>query len=268
MLKLSEIWIYPVKSLGGVSVQSAKILQKGFEHDRQWMLIGEDGAFFTQRMHPRMALFKTSLHKDHLEVTYADDVLHIPFTIPDHAGQRTKIWKDDVSVIPVGHTYDQWFSERLDAGCRLVAFPEENPRPVESGYVEDETHVRLQDAFPFLAIGQASLDDLNRKLEVPVPMNRFRPNLVFSGGAPHEEDTWKEVSIGSLTFTGARPCVRCTIPGINQDTGMAEKEPLRTLAAYRNVGNKVMFGMNLIGPDQGQLRVGDEIRVMVAENIR
>lgn len=268
MLKISEIWIYPVKSLGGVSVQSAKILQKGLEHDRQWMLVAEDGTFLTQRIQPRMALFRTSLHNDHLEVRYADEVLQVPFTIPAQNGQRTKIWKDDVSVIAVGPEYDRWFSERLGIGCRLVAFPEENPRPVESGYVEGETHVRLQDAFPFLAIGQATLDDLNRRLDAPVPMNRFRPNLVFTGGAPHEEDTWKEISIGGLIFTGARQCARCTIPAVNQNTGMTEKEPLRTLATYRKVGNTVMFGMNLIGPDQGQVRVGDAIRVMVAENIR
>lgn len=267
MLKLSEIWTYPVKSLGGVPLQSASFLRKGLEHDRRWMLIGDGGVMLTQRTHPRMALFKTSLHGDHLEVRFGEDVLQIPFEIPDHEGQHAKIWNDEVLVIPMGAAYDQWFSERLAVGCSLMVFPENNPRPVEEGHVGEETHVRLQDAFPFLVIGQSSLDALNEKLDTPVAMNRFRPNLVFTGGEPHEEDTWKEISIGGLTFTGTRQCERCTLPGVDQNTGILGKEPLRTLATYRKTGNKVMFGMNLIGPPQGQLRVGDEIQVLVAENI-
>lgn len=267
MLKLSEIWTYPVKSLGGISVQSASILQKGLEHDRRWMLVTDDGALLTQRTHPRMALFRTSLRNDHLEVSYTGETLHIPFEIPHHDARRERIWKDKVLVIPMGDVYDRWFSERLGVACQLMAFPEDNPRPVEAGYVDDEMHVRLQDAFPFLVIGQSSLDELNRRLDTPVPMNRFRPNLVFTGGEPHEEDTWKEISIGGLTFTGTRQCVRCTLPGVDQETGIQGKEPLRTLATYRKTGNKVMFGMNLIGPTRGELHVGDEIRVLVAENI-
>lgn len=267
ILKLSEIWIYPVKSLGGVSVPSATILQKGLEHDRRWMLLDEKGMLLTQRTHPRMALFKTSMHADHLEIRFAGDVLQMGFEIPAHNSQSTTVWDDEVSVVPVGATYDRWFSERMGIDCRLMAFPEDHPRPVESGYADDETHVRLQDAFPFLVIGQSSLDDLNRKLDSPVPMNRFRPNLVFTGGAPHEEDTWKEISIGGLQFTGTRQCVRCSLPTVDQDTGIPGKEPIRTLSSYRKTGNKVMFGMNLIGPTYGELRVGDEIEVLVSENI-
>jgi uncharacterized protein YcbX len=267
MLKLSEIWIYPVKSLGGLSLSSASILPKGLEHDRRWMLIDEDGALLTQRTHPHMALFKTAIRGDHLEVKYSGDVLGVPFEIPPHHFQRARIWHVEVSVVPMGTEYDRWFSERLGISCQLVVFPEDNPRPVEAGYVDDEVHVRLQDAFPFLVIGQASLDELNKRLETPVPMNRFRPNLVFTGGTPHEEDTWKEISIGGLTFTATRQCLRCTLPSVDQDTGVRGKEPLRTLATYRKTGNKIKFGMNLIGPAQGQLRVGDEIRVLVAENI-
>ncbi|MDV3308138.1 MAG: MOSC domain-containing protein [Cyclobacteriaceae bacterium] len=267
MLKLSEIWTYPVKSLGGVSLPSAAILSKGLEHDRRWMLVSEDDTLLTQRSHPRMALFKTSLHRDHVEVRFAGDVLQIPFEIPAHEGQRARVWNDEVFAIPMGAEYDRWFSARLEVGCRLLAFPEDKPRPVEPGYTDEEVHVRLQDAFPFLVIGQASLDELNKRLDTPVPMNRFRPNLVFTGGLPHEEDTWKEVSIGGHTFTATRQCVRCTLPGVDQEPGIPGKEPLRALASYRKTGNKVMFGMNLIGPTHGELRVGDEIRVLVAENM-
>lgn len=268
MLKLSEIWTYPVKGLGGVSLQSATILQKGLEHDRRWMLINEDGLFLTQRTHPRMALFKTLLHNDHLEVRHGAHAVQIPFINAAHDSHRTKIWKDDVSVIPVNAGYDRWFSQQLGVRCRLVEFPEDNPRPVESGYAKGVTHVRLQDAFPFLAIGQSSLNELNTKLDTAIPMNRFRPNLVFTGGAPHEEDTWKEITIGDLPFKGTRQCVRCTVPAVDQDTGIPGKEPLRTLATYRADGNKILFGMNLIGPGHGEISVGDAIRVMVPENIR
>src|SRR5690606_22978936 len=246
MLKLSEIWTYPVKSLGGVSLSSASLLPKGLAYDRRWMLVDEGGTALTQRTYPRMALFKTSLKQDHLEIRFGEDTLEVPFEIPGQHERHARIWNDDVLVIPVGAEYDRWFSERLGVSCRLVAFPEDNPRPVEPGHVDDEIHVRLQDAFPFLVIGQSSLDDLNKRLDTPVPMNRFRPNLVFTGGAPYEEDTWKEISIGEHIFTGARPCVRCTLPGVDQDTGIPGKEPLRALATYRKTGNKVLFGMNLI----------------------
>lgn len=267
-MTLSEIRIYPIKSMGGISLPTARILPKGLELDRRWMLVDDKGMFMTQRDYPRMALCKVSLRGDHIEVAYHNDRLTIPL-MPDHGSPlRTKIWKDEVSVVRTAATFDHWFSERLGVGCQLVQFPEENQRIVESGHRNAEDHVRLQDAFPFLIIGQASLDELNRRLATPVPMDRFRPNFVFTGGDPHEEDTWREFSVGSLPFLAAKPCARCTIPGIDQKTALRQKEPLATLSKYRQREHKIKFGMNVIGPGYGEVSVGDEIRVGVTENIR
>lgn len=267
-MTLSEIWIYPIKSMGGISLPSARILPKGLELDRRWMLIDDQGVFMTQREYPQMALFKVSLGGDHIEVAYRNDTLRIPLIPSPGPPANTRIWNDEVSVAQTAPEFDNWFSGRTGVTCRLVAFPEENPRPVERGHRSAEDHARLQDAFPFLIIGQGSLDELNRRLTTPVAIDRFRPNLVFTGGDPHEEDTWRAFSIGGLPFLATRTCARCAIPGIDQETGRKSKEPLATLARYRQKGNKIMFGMNAVGPRYGEVSIGDEVRVEVAENIR
>ena len=266
-MTLSEIWIYPIKSMGGISLRSARILPKGLELDRQWMLVDDQGTFMTQREYPQMALFKVSLGGDHIEVAYRNDILSIPLIANHGSAERTKIWNDEVSVVQTAPEFDNWFSGRIGVTCRLIAFPEENPRAVEQGHRSAEDHARLQDAFPFLIIGQGSLDELNRRLATPVPIDRFRPNLVFTDGDPHEEDTWRDFTIGGLPFLATRTCARCTIPSVDQETGRRGKEPLATLARYRQMGNKIMFGMNAVGPGYGEVNLGDEVRVEVAENI-
>lgn len=267
-MTLSEIRIYPIKSMGGISLRSARILPKGLELDRQWMLLDADGVFMTQRQYPQMALFKLSLGDDHILVAYRNDRLSIPLASDTGSSMRTKIWKDEVSVVQTAPEFNNWFSERTGIACRLVTFPEENPRTVERGHRSAEDHARLQDAFPFLIIGQGSLDELNSRLEIPVPMDRFRPNLVFTGGEPNEEDTWRDFSIGGLPFLATRKCARCNIPGVDQQIARRGKEPLATLAGYRQEGNKIMFGMNAVGPSYGEIKTGDQIRVKVAENIQ
>lgn len=266
-MTLSEIWIYPIKSMGGVSLRSARILPKGLDLDRRWMLVDEKGAFLTQRSYPQMALFKVSLAGDHIQVAYRNDTLSIPINPKPGTSTRTKIWKDEISVVQTAPGFDNWFSARIGVACRLVAFPEENPRTVERGHRSPEDHARLQDAFPFLIIGQGSMDELNRRLETPVGINRFRPNLVFTGGDPHEEDTWRDFTIGGLPFLATRTCGRCSIPGVDQHTGRKGKEPLATLARYRQVGTTIMFGMNAVGPGTGEINIGDAVKVGVAENI-
>lgn len=264
-MKLSEIRIYPIKSMGGVSLPAARVLPKGLELDRRWMLINGGGRFMTQREYPQMALFKVSFRIDHIEVAYHNDTLQLPLAATPGTSVRTRIWQDEVLVMYTAPSVDQWFSERLGRDCKLVEFPEGNPRLVEPGHRTAEDQVRLQDAFPFLVIGQASLDTLNSRLPTPVPMDRFRPNFVFTGSDPHAEDTWGDFSIGNLPFQMTRPCVRCGIPGIDQETGLKGKEPLATLARYRRSGGNIRFGMNAVGPGYGQVTVGDEITVTLRD---
>jgi uncharacterized protein YcbX len=187
--------------------------------------------------------------------------LELPLRPNSTDNLKLKIWDDLVTGFEVSSTHSKWFSERLNAKCKLIFFPEENPRPVDSLYAIDNDHTSLSDAYPFLIIGQKSLDHLNERLQESVPKNRFRPNFVFSGGDAFEEDFWREVTVGTNKFVGVKPCSRCVITTINQTTGEKGVEPLKTLSAYRQRNGKVSFGQNLITRDHNEVNVGDEIKV-------
>jgi uncharacterized protein YcbX len=259
-LVLTEIWIYPVKGLGGIRVSSGKVLPKGLQHDRRWMLIDADNVFMTQRTLPPLALFKPSFRDSSFLLKFGDDSIDLPFdTCLKEVPIQATIWDDRVTVFEVDKRISQWFSQKLDTQCTLVVFPEQNPREVDPKYKINDDHVSLADGYPLLIIGQTSLDELNERLEKPIPMNRFRPNLVFSGGAAHEEDEWTNFRIGKNRFAGVKPCARCPVPTINQDTAVRGKEPLATLARYRARNNQVYFGQNVIPIDHHEIHEGDEI---------
>lgn len=257
-LTLTEIWIYPIKSLGGIRQKESKVMPKGLKFDRRWMLIDEQNRFMTQREIPKMALFRQSLEGEIITITFdghsvslSDDILPEPI--------QSQVWDDGVVVNEVSKLHSEWFSDMLKINCKLVAFPETNGRPVDPNYSIHQEHVSLADGFPFLIIGEASLADLNSRLQEPVPMNRFRPNFVFSGGSPYEEDNWKFFSIGINKFAGVKPCGRCVMTTIDQATGEKGAQPLATLSKYRRDGNKVLFGQNVLAIDHNEVHEGDEI---------
>src|SRR6187549_2630907 len=259
-LKLSEIWIYPIKSLGGISLQQSQVFEKGLQHDRRWMLVDGNGQFMTQRIYPQMALFKLSFDGEGLRITFGNHTNHLPFIHPPIIDlMKVTIWDDSVLACEVSEAHSSWFSILLGIKCKLVFFPEGNSRPVDPRYKVNNEHVSLADAYPFLIIGQETLNNLNEKLEEALPMNRFRPNFVFTGGQPHEEDTWRNFIIGSNRFVGVKPCARCVLTTVNQDTAEKGVEPLKTLSTYRKEGSKVLFGQNLVALDQGHVHVGDHI---------
>lgn len=261
-LRLSEIWIYPVKSLGGIRLTEAKVMEKGLALDRRWMLVDEQGVFMTQRFHPTMALFKPRVADGELIITFQGDSHKISTTKPGSgANEHVKIWDDTVVAVEVDLQTSAWFSEKLNFKCKLVSFPEENPRAVDAKYKVNDEHVSLADGYPFLIIGQQTLDFLNAKLGTPLPMNRFRPNLVFTGGVPHEEDHWRNFTIGINHFVGVKPCARCVQTTINQDTAEKGIEPLRTLATYRKDGNKILFGQNVVAVNHQTIKQGDIITI-------
>jgi uncharacterized protein len=257
---VSEIWIYPVKSLGGIRLSSAKVLPKGLDHDRRWMLIDASNVAMTQRVYPSMALFKLMFNNDHLLISHSGEEVTLPFAAGGETLQAM-VWNDTVTVQEVSPEHSAWFSERLGISCRLVFFPEPNWRPVEKPYsFSDEDVVSLADAYPLLVIGQASLDDLNSRLREPLPMNRFRPNIVFTGGEPYEEDNWGQFRIGESRFAAVKPCSRCVLTTVDQDSGTKDgAEPLATLATYRKRGNNVYFGQNLLVLNDSEIATGDEI---------
>jgi len=261
-LVLQDIFIYPIKSLGGIRLTEAKVEEKGFQYDRRWMLVDKSGRFVSQREFSVLALLQVELQEDGLMV-YVKNSPHrqllIPFALAEGPEIPVVIWDDQVVGKIVSTSVGSWFSEFIGFEVDLVVMPESTQRKVDPRYAVNEESVSFADGMPYLIIGQSSLDELNSRLESPVPMNRFRPNLVFSGGEPFLEDQLRKIRIGSVEFQIIKPCARCVLTTVDQDTGEKGKEPLRTLATYRTVNNKVMFGQNVVALGRGTVRIGDEL---------
>jgi len=263
MLQVSELYIYPIKSLGGVAVQNAEVTRRGLQHDRRWMLVNEHGHFITQREFPQMALIKTTVETDGIALHHhSGGSLLIPFNGERKPLQQFAVWDDTCMGQYVNEEFDRWFSQALNIKCRLVHMPDDSEREVDQCYAKPGMITSFADAYPFLLIGQASLDDLNKRMTLPLPMNRFRPNIVFTGGEAYSEDLMNEIEIAGITFYGAKLCARCVLTTIDQHTAVKAKEPLKTLASYRMKNNKIMFGQNLVHENTGIISVGDELDVL------
>lgn len=266
-MQLTQINLFPIKSLGGISLQEAVVERRGLQYDRRWMLVDDTGRFVSQREIPEMALLRTAIAPPFLEVYHKDDpsdVVRIPLTIQatDYPKIMVEVWSDRCAARLLDEAIHQWFSRVLKQSVRLVYMPDTTNRRADGRYAPYGQVVSFADGFPYLIIGETTLADLNSRLETPVPMNRFRPNLVFSGGEPYEEDNWSDFTIGDIPFRGVKPCGRCVMITVNQESADKAQEPLRTLSAYRKNGNKVLFGQNVIwlGNEPAVIRVGDIIR--------
>ena len=261
MLQISQLIIYPVKSMGGVAVGRARVTDRGFFPDRRWMLVGTDHVFMTQREWPSMALIQPELLPDALRFvsTLHPDPLILSFQSSSGEFADVRVWDDVCRAQFVNAEADDWFATALGVPCRMVYMPEETERIIDPNYVPEGGLTSFADAFPFLLIGQSSLDELNGRLETPLPMNRFRPNIVFTGGAPFLEDSLGTFCVGGVKFRVVKPCARCVVTTIDQQTAAPGKEPLRTLAGYRAQGNRILFGQNLAHEGIGELAVGDEL---------
>ena len=238
----------------------------GFANDRQWLVVDRHGVFMTQRDWPTLAQVSVAVSEGGLRLQtdgMAELVVHSPG--PAAASHLVTIWRDDCLSVTAGPQAAEWFTDFLGTPCQLVWLPPSTVRPVDPGYADRGDRVGFADGFPFLLISQASLDELNSRLDEPVSMDRFRPNIVVEGCPAHSEDDWLHVTVGEVGFRVAKPCARCVITTTDQITGVREREPLRTLATYRRIGRNVLFGQNLIHDGAGTVRVGDECRVGSSE---
>lgn len=259
---VQDIFIYPIKSLGGIRLEEAVVEERGFRYDRRWMLVDESGMFVTQRVHPKLALLGVKLGETGLIVFLKKDrteQIEVPFGLASGPEVQVTIWDDQVLAKQVDPALDGWFSDFLGFGVRLVVLPESTHRKVDPRYAVNSESVSFADGMPYLLIGQSSLDELNSRLESPVPMNRFRPNLVFSGGVPFVEDTLRKIKIGELDFQIVKPCARCVLTTVDQESGEKGKEPLKTLSSYRTLNGKVYFGQNMVALQSGKIKIGDPI---------
>ena len=267
MLKLSEIYIYPIKSLGGIHLDVVNINTRGLENDRRFMLIDEKGRFMSQREHPQLAIFKTEIEGKFLKITHKKTYQNLTINLspPSQSSLLSvTIWDDNTTAIESSSEASAWFTQALNIPTRLVYMPEESQRKTDAQYsLTGEEITSFSDGYPILIIGQSSLDDLNNRLENPVNINRFRPNFVFTHGEPFEEDNWHEFTVGNISFFGVKPCARCIMTTIDQETGNKKsKEPLLTLNKYRKASNKILFGQNVLISQLGTVSIGDDVTVI------
>lgn len=269
-MKLTAIHIYPVKGCRGLSLPAAEFDAIGLRHDRRFLIVDEVGRHLTQRGLPQMARIATAI--DAAQLTLSSDgrgAVRVPLvSAPDAPVRTVTIWNDTVEADDCGDEAAEWLDEFLGQPARLVRVGARYRRPVR--HAPNDT-VAFNDAFPLLVLAQETLDALNDRLEVPVPMDRFRPNLVVEGvGAPHAEDGWKRFRVGrDVVIRTAGNCSRCIVPTIDQLTGDRGVEPLRTLAGYRRrVSDKgeIDFGQNCVHETKsGRIAVGDEVVLLPAQ---
>jgi uncharacterized protein len=252
---------------GGVSVGAAYLTDRGFQYDRRWMLVNEESRFMTQREYPQMALLQADIKEDGVYLFHKNNIhdrVKLPYNSTMKEELSVLVWNDLCKVEFVSRELDRWLSARLNMECRLVFMPDNSIRKVDPQYAVQDTNIaNLSDGYPLLLISQSSLDDLNSRLEKPLPMNRFRPNIVITGTNPYEEDEMAEFVIRGVRFFGVKLCARCAITTINQESLEKNKEPLKTLATYRNKNNNTYFGQNVIYNSGGvSLKIGDRIEIL------
>jgi uncharacterized protein YcbX len=265
---VSALNVYPIKSCAGIALDVARLGPRGIVHDRTFMLVDREGMFITQREQPRMALIRPAISTDGDLTVQATDMQALTIASNPHGPRHpVTVWKYNGDGIDQGDEIAEWFSSFLSSDCRLVLFPNEAVRRSNPKYARrEQDQVAFADGYPCLLISEASLADLNARLEQPLPMNRFRPNIVVSGTEPYAEDTWRMIRIGEVTFDIVKPCDRCVITTTNQITTQRGKEPLKTLAKYRQAtDNGVMFGQNLTYARPGTIRLGDHVEIITQD---
>ena len=265
MYTISQLFIYPIKSLGGFSVFQTQLTDKGFQYDRRWMIVDGNNNFLTQREFSQMSLLQTSIENQQLIIFSKDDPAdRVAVGLENPVGVTIKvtIWDDECTAQYVCAEADNWLSAKLKMSCRLVYMPDTENRKVDERYALANEVTNFSDGYPLMMIGQASLDDLNSRLKQPLPMDRFRPNIVFTGGNAFDEDLMEHILVNGVDLFGVKLCSRCNVTTIDQSTGVQAKEPLKTLSQYRLKNNKIYFGQNILFNKTGTLHVGNAMDVL------
>jgi len=265
-VQLTGIYIYPVKSLRGVRLEHATLENGRLPGDRLWILVDANGHFMHQRDFPQMARVAAAITPLGMRASI-DGLPDLPVSRPDpaRASESTlahvRLWRRSAPVLHVSREADDWFTEALGVRCHLMAFV---PGARALNVPDYEVHSALQDATPFHLTSEDSLEDLNGRMTTPVPMNRFRPNLVVRGADPYAEDRWHRIAIGDHVFRWIKPCTRCVMTTTDQETGSRDRrEPLFTLSTYRRFGSQVVFGHYFVADTlAGPIHIGDEVRIL------
>lgn len=260
-ITVSNLSIYPIKSCGEIIINHTRVEDFGLKDDRRWMVVDENGVMLTQRKVAEMCLIQPEITESGLILTAPSmKPLHVNYPITNKC--RVSIWQDQCQAYDAGDEAANWLGNVLSKKCRLVYFSKDEFRQVDLDYANKGEKTAFSDGFPLLLISQASLDDLNNKLEIKITMNRFRPNIVVDGCLPFAEDSWSNIRIGTTTFRIVKPCSRCVIPNINPKTAKRETEPSKTLASYRKQDSKIFFGQNVIANGYGDIEVGMSVELL------
>lgn len=260
---LSQIYIYPVKSLAGIEVSQWPVDKNGLLYDRRWMLIDSQRQFLSQRRLPKMALIKTRIEAEQLILAApGHDQLILELNPAGVDDLEVTVWHDQCLAKTVSAKADAWLSRFLQTDCRLVYHPDNQRRQVDPHYAQAADQTAFSDGFPFLLVSENSLNALNQSLEHKISMQRFRPNLVVGGCDSYAEDGWRRIAINDIEFRLPKPCSRCAVPGIDPETAISDKAPLAALNRLRKWENRVYFGQNVLHNQCGTLTTGDLITIL------
>ena len=256
---VKELFIYPIKSLARIRVESAKAEEMGFENDRRWMLIDEENQFITQRKYPNLSQFYPKIAAGKIAILHQNTTHEFFINETVDEPILSTVWDDETKVFEVNKATSKWFSEALGFTCKLVKIINKGDRKHNSSKLNITLNVSLADGYPYLLIGSESLNFLNEKLEEKITIARFRPNIVISSLVAHEEDFFGNFQIGTVKFKNAKPCGRCIMINNDPKNGIVKKEPLNTLSTYRKVDNSILFGTNIMCLNEGEIWVGDTL---------
>jgi uncharacterized protein len=265
MISIKQIFCYPFKSAQGIALSSSRVEERGLAFDRRWMAVDIGGTFLSQRTHPALARIGVRIEDETLRLSAPGmhQDLHLPLHFHSAYRRNVIVWDDCMSALHISREADEWISEYLKETCGIVYFPDDSRRLVDTRYARHGEHTAFSDGYPVLLVSQASLDELNTRLDAPLPVDRFRPNLVLGGCAPYEEDTWTSVAINDVLLEVVKPCARCAIPTIDQKTLAIGVEPLRALSGYRKKDNKILFAQNALVGRTGTIAIGDRLEPLV-----
>jgi len=265
-MQVHSLYVYPVKSLAGIQVSSFQMDDFGPAGDRRWMIVDSERTFVTQRSNPELAKVRTRLEAGQVFVDIPGEG---EFSLEPGTDEcRVRVWRDWEKAVYGAADASDALSRYCGQAFRFVYMPEDTFRRVDASRVTEYRRVSFADGFPFLITNDASLNELNSRLDSPVDMRRFRPNIVIEGAGPWEEDNWTSLLIGDTAFSLVKPCSRCVVTTVDPDEGVkaGDLQPLRTLGTYRRTSDGVIFGMNGIHQSAGEIHVGSPVALTTTDS--
>ena len=266
-VRVAALYRYPVKGLRGQPLPAINVERCGFANDRRWMVVDPDGRFLTQRELPVMATISAEVVTEGLLLRSQNDrTIFVPQPTTVSGTMTVTLWRSTVLAAQASQAATDWLRTVLGITCQLVYLANPDARPVDPDYGQPDDRVSFADGFPVLLSSADSLEDLNLRLDHPVPMQRFRPNLVIDNAGAWAEDSWRRIQIGPVVFRMPKSCSRCLVTSVDQQTGERphSHEPLHTLGKFRRGAGGVMFGQNMIPENSGDIAVGDPVNVLEA----